>query len=146
MDDIQNYVQGQMQKLRDDVLKYDEAVNQCREERHSNERLSEQLDCQKVHFAKLEEQVRIHRQNEVNLESRCSQLEEESNGLRDVAREHDLKKSGLEHELASLRLLARKAEDDLQAKIIELGHVNERVQQQTTEVATTKVRWVLSNQ
>ncbi|KAF2680868.1 hypothetical protein K458DRAFT_88845 [Lentithecium fluviatile CBS 122367] len=138
MDDLQRYIRDQLQHLRSEVLKYDEAIAQYHQTEHANELLVKQAESQKELCARLEEQIRCHCQTETDLKSRYAQLEKEVVDLRDMAHDHNSDPPELEQELVNLRHQMRKAEENLQAKATELDDANRRLQEQGNEMAKEK--------
>lgn len=135
---VQTYIHNQLQNLSAEVLKYDEVAAEYHKAQRSNEILNQRLETQKEQCGKLEEQIGSCRQDEADLRSRYSQLENELSDLRQLARDRD-SNPDLEQEMTSLRHRVRKAEDDLQTKITELDQANQHLQGQASEVAKSKV-------
>jgi len=142
LEDLQSYIYDQVQNLRSEVLKYDEAVADYRKAEHANEILTQQIDAQKECCAQLEVHIHGHRQKEDDLRSRYAQLEQELLDLKGTTIGHDSEPSELEQELTNLRHQMSKTEDALRAKSMELDHANERLQEQGIEVAKSKVTFI----
>jgi DNA repair exonuclease SbcCD ATPase subunit len=70
LNELQRYIHDQLQHLRAEVLRYDEAVADYRKAQHANEVLTQEANAQKEHRAQLEEQIHGYRQNENDLKCR----------------------------------------------------------------------------
>jgi chromosome segregation ATPase len=121
LEGLQDYIRDQLQQLRSEVLKYDQAVAEYYKAEHANELLARQVNAQKDHCAQLEELI----------------------DLKETTHDHDSDPSGIEQELTNLRYQVRNTEEALLAKTTEFDHANERLQEQGTEVAKYKVTFMI---
>ncbi|KAF2713754.1 hypothetical protein K504DRAFT_462253 [Pleomassaria siparia CBS 279.74] len=120
-DDLQNFIQIQLAKMKADILQYDEVSAECQKVRQTNHHLNKQLEAQKEHHEKLNARVGSLIQSETDLKSRSSGLEAELNALKDVVRSRDLVPSNQQQEVIALHGQLKQAQDDLHATMEKLN-------------------------
>ena len=139
LEDIQNYVRDQLQDLRADMIKSNEAVSEYRAIENANKLLVQQVDAQKTRCSQLEEQISGHRQTTTDMKSRHDQLEQDLAALRQSTLDHNSMRSDLQQKLDNTKLRVNKAEEAVQAKFIELAHVNSCLHDREEELDRIKV-------
>lgn len=137
---IQSYIQTQLCALRADMLKYEEASEDCRKAQQSRENLHHQLEMLKEKHVKLEESLRGSREEETDVKARYSLLLSELETWKRKACNHDADPTQLERERENLRNEAEKAKGDLRKALTELGRAQQQLEDQAKELTTTKVR------
>jgi chromosome segregation ATPase len=111
--DVQNLLRDEIEKLRNDVLKYEDATAEHLKVHQSNEVLSKELNAEKLKSEKLNGQVKILQQSEVHLKTQSARLENELKTMKDMARDSASLPSELEREMVNLRAELRGKESDL---------------------------------
>ncbi|KAF2117230.1 hypothetical protein BDV96DRAFT_598152 [Lophiotrema nucula] len=139
-EEIQDSLYAQLQALKSEVLKYDEAKADYHKARQCNEHLNHQLQLQREQCERLGEQVQGLQLNEANLKARSSQLELELKAFKDEARDHESEPSELELEIAALRVQLKKAEEDVRVAAASLGSSEHLRQEQETAAVQMKER------
>jgi chromosome segregation ATPase len=157
LDDIQRYLRDQLQQLRTEVLRYEEAIGEQHKLENANKLLNQQIKAEKERGVKLEQDVLGYRQSEDGLKSQYAQLERELADFREAAHEQharlerefddfreaanqqDSDPSELEQELINMRHQMRKTEEIARNKTTELNHANYRIQERGNEVARVRV-------
>jgi chromosome segregation ATPase len=142
LDELQRYIRDQLQHLRSELLSYDEVVADYRKEQHKNTLLTQQVDAQKEHCAQLKEQIRDHRQNESDLQSRCVQVEQELVIWKNKTRDHESNLSELEQALSNAQDQMKEVDQNLRSKTTELDDAHQRLQDLVVEITKSKVEFL----
>ncbi|KAF2796924.1 hypothetical protein K505DRAFT_415434 [Melanomma pulvis-pyrius CBS 109.77] len=137
-EDLQGYIHNQLQKLRVEIIKYDEASAECQKARQTNEHLEKQLESQKEAYWKLEERVGSLLHSEADLKTRSAEMEVELNALRDMTCSHDADPPDVEREVYELHEQLKKTDGDLQVAVDKLSHAEELRQGEESAAATWK--------
>jgi DNA repair exonuclease SbcCD ATPase subunit len=111
--DVQDLLRDEIEKLRNDVLKYEDATAEYLKAQQSNEVLSKELNVEKLKSEKLDGRVKVLQQSEVHLKTQSAQLENELKTMKDMARDSASLPSELEREMENFRVELHRKESDL---------------------------------
>ncbi|KAF9729583.1 hypothetical protein PMIN01_12447 [Paraphaeosphaeria minitans] len=136
---IQSYIRSQLGTLRADVLKYEEALQNCRKAEQSNDSLHQQLETLEEKCSKLEESLRSSQKDEKQVRAQYSHLKSELETWMDKACNHNTDPTQAEQETQNLRTQVESAKEDSREAQTELGRLQQRFTDQAKELATTKV-------
>lgn len=138
-DKIQSIVKDEIQGLRTEVLRYEEAVAETGNMSEINITLRSKIESQQRLHQVLDGQVKALQQNEVDTKAHSAQLESELEKLRNTARKYETGSVELESQMGDMRQQLRKAGDELEAANGKIEQ-KERLQEQLeAEVAKYKV-------
>ncbi|KAK7185919.1 hypothetical protein PSPO01_08169 [Paraphaeosphaeria sporulosa] len=136
---IQSYICSQLRTLRADVLKYEEAIDDCRKAQQSNSNLYQELETLKENHTKLEQSLRSSREERQDAKAQYSLLKSELEAWKVKACNHSTDPLQVGQEDQNFRSQFERAKEESREAQTELGRMQQRLADQAKELATTKV-------
>ncbi|KAJ4378000.1 hypothetical protein N0V83_000830 [Neocucurbitaria cava] len=140
-EDTQAIARDQMQKLRTEVLKYEEVVAENRKVCESNVVLTMQLEAQQHHSRDLAERIKALQKSETDLALRSTQLERELSDLKDLTHSRKPESVELERKLDDLRQQLIRMEHELAATNSQVEQTEGHRQELEQEAAKYKAKY-----
>ncbi len=113
--ELQKLMVKQLHSLQTEILKYEEVNAESRKTHEINVFLKTQLEAQQQQSSRLDEQIKVFKQSELDLKARSEQLQRDLYELRAVPPTLHVDTSELEREALHLRRQLEKAGEDLKA-------------------------------
>lgn len=138
---IQEFVQAQVDSLRDDMSGYGHAFIECRNLQLAVERLQLEIIELKELRTKSAAQVDDHKKKEAEMKLRLMKTELQHKELEKVLHSHQSDSLLYDKEMTDMQSRVTRAENALQDKISALESASQKIEAQSSEITSIKVNF-----